>query len=440
MDRSRATLAMIPALRTSVIISNHARNHSYPIAEAAAEAGYLRKFVTGVYYKPETRGGQLFHSLASRVGQRDRKRLEGRRSDRIPDEQVVSVWVPEVLEQLAARALSRFGGDPRPATYLKCEAFDLAVARRHFERCAIFHGFEQCALFSLRRARQLGAITVLDQPIIHRTELDRIEREERARMGVPMPTSRPFWFDKHVARKYAEHALTDYAFVGLDFPKRTLVKNGFAPDRVFVIPYGTDVTSYRPIVRPPRPGFNVLYVGPLHYWKGLHYLLDVVPKLDVPGARLTIVGRADPDWAPYFLPRIAALGERVRHIPGLPKAEIEQVYAEADVLVFPSLVGGIGLVCYEAMATGLPVITSDGDVVIRDGVDGLSIPLADLDGWRRALTDLARDRQRRLALGAAGAERVKAFSWDAYRRGIIAAYETIWERERGGRAGAGSAS
>ena len=58
---------------------------------------------------------------------------------------------------------------------------------------------------------------------------------------------------------------------------------------------------------------------------------------------------------------------------------MEQVYADADVLVFPSLVGGIGLVCYEAMATALPVITSDGDVVIRDGLDGLSIPLADLE-------------------------------------------------------------
>jgi glycosyltransferase involved in cell wall biosynthesis len=424
---------MIPALREGVIISNHARNHSYPIAEAAAEAGYLRKFVTGVYYKPSTLGGRTLRALAGRAGEREVKRLEGRRSERIPDEQVVSVPVPELLEQVAARAVSHFGGDPRPATYLKCEAFDLVVARRHLERCVIFHGFEQCALFSLRRARRLGAITVLDQPIIHRTELDRIELEERARMGVPMPTRRPFWFEKHVARKYAEHALTDYAFVGLDFPKRTMVKHGFAPERVFVIPYGTDVGSYRPIERPPRSGFNVLYVGPLHYWKGLHYLLDLVPTLEVPGARLTIVGRADPDWAPYFLPRIAALGERVRHVPGLPKADMERVYAEADVLVFPSLVGGIGLVCYEAMATGLPVITSDGDVVIRDGVDGLSIPLADLDGWRRALTELARDRPRRLALGAAGAERVKVFSWDAYRRGIIDAYETIWDRERGRR-------
>jgi len=424
---------MIEGLRAGVIVTNHARDHVYPIAEAAFEAGYLKKMVTGVYYKPSTLAGRALRAAAERVSARDLKRVEGRRAD-IPDELVTSVPVPELVEQAVGRTLSRFGGDPRSAMYLKCEAFDLLVARRHMEPCTIFHGFEQCALFSLRRARELGAITVLDQPIIHRTELDRIEREERARMGVPMPTHRPFWFQKHVDRKYAEHKLTDYAFVPLDFVKRTMVKNGFAPDRVFLTPYGAEPKNYRFIDRPPRSGFNVLYVGLLHYWKGLHYLLDLIPRLEIPGARLTIVGRAEPDWAPYFMPRIEALGDRVRYVPGVAHAEMEGVYADADVLVFPSLVGGIGLVCYEAMATGLPVITSDGDVVIRDGVDGLSIPLTDLDAWKQALTDLAADRDRRRKLGAAGAERVKAFSWDVYRRGIVSAYEEIWERERGRRA------
>jgi len=421
---------MIADLRGGVIVANHAREHVYPIAEAAAEAGYLKRLVTGVYYKPSTITGRALRAAARRVGGRDLKRLEGRRSDRIPDELVATIPVPELLQETLARALPRVGVDPRPTVYLKYELFDLLVSRRYVDRCTIFHGFEQCALFSLQRARALGAINVLDQPIIHRTELDRIEREERARMGVPLPTRRPFWFQKHVDRKYAEHALTDYAFVPLDFVKRTMVKNGFAPDRVFLIPYAAEPGNYRLIDRPPRPGFNILYVGPLHYWKGLHHLLDLIPKLNIPGARLTIVGHAEPDWVPYFMPRIAALGERVRYVPGVPHAEMVGVYADADVLVFPSLVGGIGLVCYEAMATGLPVITSDGDVVIRDGIDGLSVPLTDIGGWQQALTALAADRERRRTLGAAGAERVKAFTWDVYRRGIVAAYEAIWDRER----------
>jgi glycosyltransferase involved in cell wall biosynthesis len=431
---------MIPDLRAGVIIANSARTTSYQLAEAAAQVGYLRKLVTGVYHKPSSLSGRALRAATARWAARDLKRFDGRRSELIPDDLVTAVPIPELLQQTAARLLARAGLDPRPATYLSNELFDLAVARRHLEPCVIFHGFEQCALFSLRRARALGAINVLEQPIIHRTTLDRIEREERARMGVPLPSRRPFWFQKHVDRKYAEHAATDYVFAGLDIVKRTMVENGFAADRVFVVPYGVDVSGYRPVDRAPRADFNILYVGPLHYWKGLHHLLDLLPRLEIPGARLTIVGRADPDWEPYFLPRLAALGDRVRHVPGIPKAEMARVYADADVLVFPSLVGGIGLVCYEAMATGLPVITTDGDIVIRDGVDGLSIPIEDLAAWQRALTALAADRPRRLALGAAGAERIKLFSWEAYRQGVVAAYETIWERERGRRAARGGAA
>jgi glycosyltransferase involved in cell wall biosynthesis len=436
---------MIPELRDGIIIANHARNTSYPLAEAANDAGYLRKFVTGVYHKPSTPFGRVLEALAGRVGEKDLGRLRGRRNERLPDDKVASVPLPELVEEGVGRALARHGRDRRAAVYLKCEAFDWIVSRRHVEPCTIFHGFEQCALFSLRRARSLGATTVLDQQIIHRTELDRIEREERARLGVPAPTERPFWFQQHVDRKYAEHEVTDYVFAGLDMVKRTMVKNGFAADRVFVIPYGTDVrvqpsfdrpSRDRPSRdRPSRDRLEVLYVGPVHYWKGLPYLLEIMAMLEVP-ARLTIVGRTEPDWAAYFAPRMAALGERCRYLGPVPSGEMPKVYADADVLVFPGPTGGIGLVCYEAMAMGLPVITADGDVVIRHEVDGLSVPFGDLEGWKQALTGLAQSPERRRTLGAAGAERVKAFSWEAYRRGVVDAYETIWERERGARAGA----
>lgn len=411
----------------TVILANVARNHCYPIAEAAAEAGYLRRFITSVYYRPSTRSGRLLRAIAGHAGEGEEQRLNGRRSPRIPDDRVVTIPLPELAERGALKLADRLHRDPRPATYLKNEAFDL-LARRHVDACTIFHGFEQCALFCLRKAKALGATTVLDQPIMHRTSLDRLEARERAVMGVPAPEAQPFWFQQHIDRKYRELELSDHAFVGLDFVKRTMVENGFPADRVYVIPYGADVSGYRPIDRPPREGFEILYVGPIHYWKGLHYLLQVIERIRVEGARLTIVGRIDPDWEAYFRPRLARLGDKVRHIPGVPHSELVRYYAEADVLAFPSLVGGIGLVCYEAMATGLPVVTSDGDVVIRDGVDGVCVPARDVDGWCAALEQLAASREQRLRIGRAAVERAREFSWASYRRGIIDAYDDITQR------------
>ncbi len=423
-------LAGLP-LREGIIISNVARNHCYPIVEAASAAGYLKKFVTSVYYKPNTLRGRALHNLAVRGGDRSRKRLELRRAPSVPDDKVVDIPLPEITEEGIGHLGTKLGvwNDKRSATYLKCEVFDWLVATRHMEPCAIFHGFEQCALYSLRRARAFGAITVLDQPIIHRATLERIEAEERARHGVPAPGRKPFWFDRHVVRKYRELDLSDYVFGGLAYVKETMVENGFPGDRVFVIPYGADTGTYLPIPRPPRRGFEILYAGPLNFWKGLPYLFDVMDGLDIPGARLTIIGRSDTEWRPYMDRRMAALGERVRYIGTVPQTDMPRIYADADVLAFPSLVGGLGLVCFEAMATALPVVTSDGDVIVRNGVDGMVVPAREVEGWRVVLRRLAADRDYRLALGTRGAERLKSFTWDTYRHGIQRAYEEIAERE-----------
>ena len=70
---------------------------------------------------------------------------------------------------------------------------------------------------------------MLDQTQIHRTTLERIEREEPARHGVPARGDKPFWFDQHVTRKYKELELTDYVFAGLDYIKQTMVENGVTP-------------------------------------------------------------------------------------------------------------------------------------------------------------------------------------------------------------------
>ncbi len=416
------------SLRNGIILTNVARNHAYHIAEAAESAGYLKKFVTSIYHKPTSMLGRAMRGLAGIAGERSIKRLEIRRAPGLPDDKVIDIPLPEILEEGIRQVGAKLGRDTRTATYLKCEVFD-ALAARHVEPCAIFHGFEQCSLFSLRRARDLGAVTILDQPLIHRTTLERIERVERARHGVPSTDRPPFWHAQHVKRKYDELELADYVFGGLEYVKTTMVENGFPADRVFVVPYGADPGAFRPIARPPRDEFKILYAGPLNFWKGLPYLFDVIEGLDLPNARVTLGGRSDHAWRPYMDRRIAALGDRVRYIGAVPQTEMPKLYADADVLVFPSLVGGLGIVCFEAMATGLPVLTSHGDVIIRDGQDGLVVPHDDIEGWRRALRRLAADRDYRLSLGAAGADRLKEFTWSAFRRGMVRAYDEIRDRK-----------
>src|SRR5580765_441997 len=166
--RGRFFMPSALPLHDRIIISNAYRQHCYPIVEAAAAAGYLKKFVTCIYYKPTSMLGRAMHPIATRAGERWRKRLEVRRSPLVPDDKVVDIPLPDLIEESAAVLGAKLGFDKRPGTYIKNELFDWMVARRHVEPCTIFHGFEQCSLYSFRKARELGAITVLDQPIIHR--------------------------------------------------------------------------------------------------------------------------------------------------------------------------------------------------------------------------------------------------------------------------------
>ncbi|MEX0990869.1 MAG: glycosyltransferase family 4 protein [Actinomycetota bacterium] len=413
-----------------VLVSNSERHNAYEAALALYEADALAKLVTGTYYKrgtPRTKSLEKLLSVAGGSG--DLARFRRRRLDGLPDDLVTSIGWPDLVERAwsAMRPLHRLL-PAETATYWKNDMFDRRASHRIRGVDAV-HAFEQCAEFQLRRAKRIGAVRVLDEPIIFRGLVDRLEAEERDRLGVPSSRPAP-GYRTHIDRKFRELELAEYLFTGLEFVRRSYIDSGFPEDRIFLAPYGVDVSTYAPReVAPAGDTFNILYVGQISWWKGLPFLLDVYEQLDIPNAKLTVVGMLHPEWRTYFERRMAKMTRPLNYREKIPHAQMRDELAAADVLVFPSLVGGVGLVTYEAMAAGVPVITSDGDVVIRDGEDGLVAPYGDVAAWSAALSRLAGDRDLRSSLGRAGAERVRSFTWEAYRQGVRDAYGTIAERE-----------
>lgn len=418
-----------------LVIANVVKQHSYQTALAAYEAGFLQRLITGIYYKPNQLSSKLSERLLSGMRlEKNLRRMRLRRQSEIPDSLVTSIAWPEIIEQLWKQN-QILGKSIHPdtvdtVTYLKNEIFDLLVSRLYLSRpqCDLFHGFEQCALFSLRKAKAIGAITLLDEPVIHRALWDRLESAERRKLKLP-PPKRPFWYGQHIERKYKELELADYIFVGLDFVRSSFIESGFPEDRIFLIPYGVEVSElYRPIERPHKRTFNILFVGQISWYKGLHYFLEAYDRLKIQDVKLTVIGMLHNEWSDYFKRRFSQVKKPFEYLGTVPRAEMPKYYAEADVFVFPSLGGGIGLATYEAMAAGLPVITADGDVVIRDGIDGLVIKAEDIEGWNEALSRLYEDYEKRIQLGFNAAKRVQLFTWEAYRAGVVQAYSEIAKR------------
>jgi glycosyltransferase involved in cell wall biosynthesis len=107
-----------------------------------------------------------------------------------------------------------------------------------------------------------------------------------------------------------------------------------------------------------------------------------------------------------------------RWIPSLPREKILEEMRRHDVLVFPSLFEGFGLVVTEALSQGLPVITTShtcGPDVLTDGREGYLVPVRDPNAIADRLESLAGNRSLLSDMSAAALEKARELSWSGYR-------------------------
>lgn len=194
-------------------------------------------------------------------------------------------------------------------------------------------------------------------------------------------------------------------------------------------------------LRPAEPGrLKLVHVGRAVRTKGLRDTIRALALLpDLPGVTLTSAG--DGEDLPACRAEAAALGvaDRVTFLGKVPRARVEELYAESDVFCFPSFREPMGGVFFEAMAHGLPVITAGygGPDFIVDDSAGIRIPPTDpesfAEGIAAAIRALAEDPARRLALGAGAMARLQSFgTWDDKAEAMLALYRQAIAAHGGG--------
>jgi glycosyltransferase involved in cell wall biosynthesis len=187
---------------------------------------------------------------------------------------------------------------------------------------------------------------------------------------------------------------------------------------------GADGASTAPATEP-----TVLAVGRLVRVKGFDLLLEAFARASLPhGTRLVIGGdgaeRADLEASARRL----GVADRVEFLGRLDPSDVARAMAGASLLVVPSRVEAFGIVVLEGWRAGLPVIATDhgGPVEFVSHLhDGYLVDPEDPDALGRALEEVLGDAALADRLGAAGAERVRAFTWAA----TVDAYEQLY-RER----------
>ena len=196
---------------------------------------------------------------------------------------------------------------------------------------------------------------------------------------------------------------------------------GLPDGRVVAIPYGLDpalAPARAPTTTPHPPGgaLGLLYVGNYLPLKGSNVLEDALPPLGerFPEARLTLV--VDPGARERVTARFRrSWGDRLTVHPWLERSRLSQVYAEHDVLLYPSLFEGFGKVWLEAMAFGLcPVGFAEGGLpdIARHEEHALYCPTGDEEGLEVLLDRVLSAPEQARAIGRRAAVRVREFTWD----------------------------
>jgi len=214
-----------------------------------------------------------------------------------------------------------------------------------------------------------------------------------------------------VERRYLSSV--DAAVCNSHATARSVEETGGPPaDRTVVAPpagdrFDPDLDAATVEDRAHEGPLRAVFVGNLEPRKGLDTLVDAVERVEDP-LRVTAVGRPTDDRYVRHVEARVADSDRVRLTEQLSDADLADVLRRSHVLAVPSRYEGFGIVYPEGMSFGLPAIatTAGGaDEVVTDGETGFLVDPDDPGGVARALTTLARDRDRLARMGRSARRR-----------------------------------
>jgi glycosyltransferase involved in cell wall biosynthesis len=166
----------------------------------------------------------------------------------------------------------------------------------------------------------------------------------------------------------------------------------------------------------------LLYVGRLAVEKGIHKLRNVIERY--PDVQLAIVGDG-----PYR-PQLEKIFEGTATVftGYMHGRELAEAYRSADGFVFPSTTETLGLVLFEAMAAGLPVMAADSPPtreVLGDGAAGIIFNPDDEEDMSRALEELLYHEDRRHAIQQQATDLVRDVDWAVPTQQLLTHYQKV---------------
>jgi glycosyltransferase involved in cell wall biosynthesis len=389
----------------------------YAVPALLARAGMLERFYTDIcadvgllrYLGPMWPGRLRPRPIARLLG----RRLPGDVPRRSVRHSPVHTLAGELMKRLPAA-----GPKLRQCLEPSLRLIDMVRAENHAGANALYTMMVNTDLDLVRELRNQGMKIVHE--VFMNPCLGLIVKEERGMWsGIEKTISKDKIF-AGIARDVEKYRMADLILVPSEPVYKAVIRLGADPARVAQVPYGIDDRWHECDASPVRG--RVLFVGKVGLNKGSHYLAEAARTLQQRRVQsdVRVVGPYDPGAiaCPEF--------QGPTYVGQVPRSRVIDEFRQADVFVLPTLCDSFALVHLEAMACGVPVVTTPNcGSVVRDGVDGFIVPIRDAAAIADKVELLLADRALRERMGASARQRAKEFTWARYGERLISALGTL---------------
>jgi glycosyltransferase involved in cell wall biosynthesis len=374
-----------------VIISTSAKFHAFHLARELDKRGMLFKIFTGYpFFKLKEEG--------------------------INKSKITSMFFPYAVFRILRK--NSFVMKFLPIRFWYKQVFDY-ISSIFINNCDVFVGWSSSSLYSIKRAKKRGIVTILERGSAHIEYQNDILCEEYLKYGIQMhPIER-----KIIEKELKEYIEADYIMVPSSFARSSFIERGVDKDKLIVVPYGVDTNRFKKIEKEDDI-FRIIYVGSISIQKGIPYLLKAVSELNRKDIELILVGKVQ-----HEMKKILDEYRGVYKFVGrISQKELYKYYSNGSVFVQPSIHDGFSMVIIEAMSCGLPVIITKntcGEDIVSNGKEGFVVNIRSSEEIKKKIIYMYNNPEERNIMGDAARNTSSKITWSKYGESIEDVYKKI---------------
>jgi glycosyltransferase involved in cell wall biosynthesis len=333
---------------------------------------------------------------------------------------VRSLFIHEVNSRIA-RFFTIFPSFRSSIVFHLKEFFDKKAAKFIKADGDLFIGLSSNSLHSIKRAKEIGMVTVVERCSAHIVTQINLLKEEYQIMGLEYNGHD----DRITQKELEEYRISDYISVPSMFVYNSFLENGIPESKLLINQYGVNLSMFRK-TRKTDDVFRVVYCGAVSFQKGVRYLIEAFNNISLDNIELVIIGPKTNDTSKILS---YSTVKNIKYIGKIKHTELYKYFSNSSVFVMPSIQDGFAGVMLQAMACGLPLIatTNTGAIdIIDEGKDGYIIDIRSPIQIVEKIQLLYHNKQllERMSINARNKAR-NDYSWDKYGDRALLMYKKI---------------